>query len=160
MQLKTDATGIVATVEFYPATLQNYASATLGTERRHLEPMFSTRRIHQPIKAVDGAGGSRDVEKHLERVADQPHGSARQSRLSNARQSLSLTSLQARICYAKRSYGEALQLYQRILRLSPYSNPDPRIGTGLCQWQLGNRDRAKAAWQRSLQLVRAADSYS
>ena len=74
-------------------------------------------------------------------------------------QSLSLTSLQARICYAKRSYGEALQLYQRILRLSPYSNPDPRIGIGLCQWQLGNKDRAKAAWQRSLQLVRAANSY-
>lgn len=47
MQLKTDATGIVATVEFYPATLQDHASATLGTERLHLQPMFLTLRIHQ-----------------------------------------------------------------------------------------------------------------
>jgi hypothetical protein len=29
------------------ATLQNYASANLGTERRHLELMFLTRGIHQ-----------------------------------------------------------------------------------------------------------------
>ena len=79
--------------------------------------------------------------------------------MRHARQSLHLMLLQARICYAKRAYGEALQLYQRILRLSPYSRPDPRIGIGLCQWQLGNKDRAKAAWERSLQLVRAANSY-
>lgn len=58
----------------------------------------------------------------------------------------------ARIMYMQRKYREALQLYQRILRLSPNAQPDPRIGIGLCFWQLDDRSKAKKAWERSLEL--------
>jgi RNA polymerase-associated protein CTR9 len=56
--------------------------------------------------------------------------------------------------YARKNYRESLQIYQRILRLSPNAQPDPRIGIGLCLWQMGDRVKAKAAWERSLEVVR------
>ncbi|KIM30492.1 hypothetical protein M408DRAFT_15487 [Serendipita vermifera MAFF 305830] len=58
----------------------------------------------------------------------------------------------ARIMYARKNYRESLQLYQRILRLGPNTQPDPRIGIGLCFWQLGDKVKAKKAWERSLEL--------
>jgi len=60
---------------------------------------------------------------------------------------------QARIMYARKKFRDSLQLYQRILRLSPSTQPDPRIGIGLCFWQLGEKAKAKKAWERSLELV-------
>lgn len=55
--------------------------------------------------------------------------------------------------YARKNYRESLQIYQRILRLSPNTYPDPRIGIGLCFWQTGDKPKAKAAWERSLEVV-------
>ena len=50
-------------------------------------------------------------------------------------------------------YPEALQLYQQALERAPdMIDPDPRIGIGCCLWQLGYKDHAKSAWQRSLEL--------
>lgn len=40
-----------------------------------------------------------------------------------------------------------------MLKLSPNCVPDPRIGIGLCYWALDNKVKAKAAWQRSLEVV-------
>ena len=61
---------------------------------------------------------------------------------------------QARILYARRQYPQALKLFQDVLRYNPECKPDPRIGIGLCFWALDQRPRAKAAWQRSLEVVR------
>ncbi|KAF9269021.1 RNA polymerase II-associated protein [Marasmius fiardii PR-910] len=58
----------------------------------------------------------------------------------------------ARILYARRNYSQALQTFQLILRYNPNCQPDPRIGIGLCFWAMHNRARAKAAWQRSLEV--------
>ncbi|PVG02568.1 TPR-like protein [Serendipita vermifera] len=58
----------------------------------------------------------------------------------------------ARIMYAKKNYRESMSLYQRILTLSPYSLPDPRIGIGLCLWQMGDKSKARRAWERSLEV--------
>ncbi|KAJ7646672.1 RNA polymerase II-associated protein [Roridomyces roridus] len=55
-----------------------------------------------------------------------------------------------RIQYAQRNYTEALKTFRRVLELNPRCLPDPRIGIGLCLWALGHREKAKAAWQRSL----------
>jgi len=66
----------------------------------------------------------------------------------------SLRSLeQARILYARRQYPQALKLFQDVLRYNPECKPDPRIGIGLCCWALDQKSRAKAAWQRSLEVV-------
>jgi RNA polymerase-associated protein CTR9 len=59
---------------------------------------------------------------------------------------------QARIQYARKQYREALKGFQECLVLNPNMLPDPRIGIGLCFWQLDHRDRALAAWKRAEQV--------
>ncbi|KAN0091495.1 hypothetical protein V8E55_005061 [Tylopilus felleus] len=58
----------------------------------------------------------------------------------------------ARILYARRSYPQALKLFQQVLQLNPACVPDPRIGIGLCLWAMDHKAKAKAAWQRSLEV--------
>ncbi|KAH7889009.1 hypothetical protein F5I97DRAFT_1804053 [Phlebopus sp. FC_14] len=58
----------------------------------------------------------------------------------------------ARILYARRSYPQALKLFQQVLQLNPSCLPDPRIGIGLCLWAMDQKKKAKAAWQRSLEV--------
>ena len=59
----------------------------------------------------------------------------------------------ARALYLLGRYGDALQIYQEVLGKMPgLTDPDPRIGIGCCLWQLGFRDRARLAWDRSLSL--------
>ena len=60
----------------------------------------------------------------------------------------------ARTLYLLGRYADALQSYQEVLSKMPaLTDPDPRIGIGCCLWQLGFKDKAKAAWERSLSLV-------
>ncbi|KAF2273195.1 tetratricopeptide repeat protein 1, partial [Westerdykella ornata] len=59
----------------------------------------------------------------------------------------------ARVNYSMGKYADALKLYQSVLESSPYLiDPDPRIGIGCCFWQLGFKDDAAGAWERSLEL--------
>ncbi|CAG8598580.1 7425_t:CDS:2, partial [Racocetra fulgida] len=54
--------------------------------------------------------------------------------------------------YLRQEYKEALKLYQEILRLKPdLSEPDPRVGIGLCFNKLQNFDEAIAAFDRALE---------
>jgi RNA polymerase-associated protein CTR9 len=70
-------------------------------------------------------------------------------RASNQRSIIALMG-KARVQYAMRQYGDALQTYQSILERAPQViDPDPRIGIGCCLWQLGHKEDAKAAWQRA-----------
>ena len=66
---------------------------------------------------------------------------------------------QARIAFARKQFPAALKLYQQVLSLSPYSTPDPRIGIGLCLWAMDQRAKAKACWERSLEVVRPLSSF-
>ncbi|KAL5121693.1 protein required for normal CLN1 and CLN2 G1 cyclin expression [Pleosporales sp. CAS-2024a] len=59
----------------------------------------------------------------------------------------------ARVSYSMGKWAEALKGYQGVLEASPdMVDPDPRIGIGNCFWQLGFKDDAAGAWQRSLDL--------
>ncbi|KAI0948961.1 hypothetical protein AcW1_008691 [Taiwanofungus camphoratus] len=58
----------------------------------------------------------------------------------------------AKILYARRQFPQALKLFQTVLKLNPQCLPDPRIGIGLCLWAMDHKDKAKAAWQRSLEM--------
>ncbi|KAG5440690.1 hypothetical protein PCK2_000278, partial [Pneumocystis canis] len=58
----------------------------------------------------------------------------------------------ARIFFSRKNYIGALKLYQTILLSKPDFNPDPRIGIGLCFWELNMKLDAKVAWERSLEL--------
>ena len=59
----------------------------------------------------------------------------------------------ARLAYQKRNYRGALTTYQQIMAHRPdLLTPDPRIGIGLCFWQLKMKDDARLAWDRALEL--------
>ncbi|KAF2823742.1 protein prenylyltransferase [Ophiobolus disseminans] len=59
----------------------------------------------------------------------------------------------ARVSYSMGKWAEALKAYQGVLENSPdLIDPDPRIGIGCCFWQLGFKDDAAGAWQRSRDL--------
>ncbi|KAG4301968.1 hypothetical protein PCK1_001944 [Pneumocystis canis] len=58
----------------------------------------------------------------------------------------------ARVLFSRKNYIGALKLYQTILSSKPDFNPDPRIGIGLCFWELNMKLDAKVAWERSLEL--------
>ncbi|TYJ55344.1 hypothetical protein B9479_003959 [Cryptococcus floricola] len=57
----------------------------------------------------------------------------------------------ARLQFARRLHEQALATYQQLLRLAPEMTPDPRIGLGLCFWQLGDKEKARTAWERALE---------
>lgn len=59
----------------------------------------------------------------------------------------------ARAHFSLGRFAEALAVYQQVLEKAPdMLDPDPRIGIGCCLWQLGHKEPARAAWQRSLDL--------
>lgn len=55
----------------------------------------------------------------------------------------------ARVLYIRTQYRAALKLYQSVLSAAPDFLPDPRIGIGLCFWNLGEHNIARRAWERS-----------
>lgn len=59
-----------------------------------------------------------------------------------------------RILYARRQYAQALRAFQTVLKYSPKCLPDPRVGIGLCLWAMDHKEKAKMAWERSLEVVR------
>ncbi|KAF8586220.1 hypothetical protein K439DRAFT_980474 [Ramaria rubella] len=60
---------------------------------------------------------------------------------------------QPRVFYVQRKYQPALKLFQDVLKLNSKCVLDPHIGIGLYLWALGNRETAKAAWKRGLDLA-------
>ncbi|EJU02087.1 hypothetical protein DACRYDRAFT_99861 [Dacryopinax primogenitus] len=48
--------------------------------------------------------------------------------------------------------GKGRIYFQEALKYAPDLLPDPRVGIGLCAWSLGDQDRARRAWQRSLEV--------
>ncbi|KAK4668585.1 protein required for normal CLN1 and CLN2 G1 cyclin expression [Podospora pseudoanserina] len=59
----------------------------------------------------------------------------------------------ARALFSLAKYQESLAAYQDVLAKMPdLVDPDPRIGVGCCLWQLGYKDDAKGAWERSLEI--------
>ncbi|KAG8935468.1 hypothetical protein FRC03_009248 [Tulasnella sp. 419] len=58
----------------------------------------------------------------------------------------------ARIQYSRRQFREALRTLQQVLQLKPDCQPDPRVGIGLCFWALGEKEKARMAWERSLEV--------
>ena len=59
----------------------------------------------------------------------------------------------ARALFSLGKYAEALAAYQDVLAKMPdLVDPDPRLGIGCCFWQLGYKDDARLAWERSLEI--------
>ncbi|CAG8775757.1 1235_t:CDS:2, partial [Acaulospora morrowiae] len=60
---------------------------------------------------------------------------------------------QARVYYHRKDYRAALKIYQQIMQADPsLTEPDPRVGIGLCYNKLNNFDQAIAAFDRAIEL--------
>ncbi|CAI4050735.1 Ctr9p SKDI_15G0160 [Saccharomyces kudriavzevii IFO 1802] len=60
--------------------------------------------------------------------------------------------LRAKLLYQKKNYMASLKIFQELLVINPVLQPDPRIGIGLCFWQLKDPKMAIKSWQRALQI--------
>lgn len=60
--------------------------------------------------------------------------------------------MKAKLLYQKKNYLGSLKIFQELIIMNPVLIPDPRIGCGLCYWQLGDFEMALNAWERSLEL--------
>lgn len=60
--------------------------------------------------------------------------------------------IRAKILYQKRNYTASLKLFQELMVMNPMLKPDPRIGIGLCFWQLKDYNMAIKSWERVLEL--------
>ncbi|CCK72626.1 Ctr9p KNAG_0K02630 [Huiozyma naganishii CBS 8797] len=60
--------------------------------------------------------------------------------------------MRAKLLYQKKNYMASLKSFQELLVTNPVLKPDPRIGIGLCFWQLKDYQMAISAWERALEL--------
>ncbi|EDO04533.1 hypothetical protein SS1G_07016 [Sclerotinia sclerotiorum 1980 UF-70] len=121
-------------------------------------PLFLARGVLQLLRAStrpfpknNTAPGALDPEKaELLRGAQKSFEDA--IKASHGRNMLAVLG-KARAAFSMGKYAEALEGYQEALRSMPdLVDPDPRIGIGCCFWQLGFKEDAKAAWERSLEI--------
>jgi RNA polymerase-associated protein CTR9 len=118
-------------------------------------PMYLARGVLLLLRAslqappkTAGAAGSEKYE--LLKTAVKAFDDA--LRVSQGKNMLALMG-KARALFSMQKYGEALTMYQDVvLKMPDLIDPDPRIGIGCCLWQLGFKEDAKAAWERSLEL--------
>lgn len=103
--------------------------------------------LQAPAKTAGGIG----TEKHeLLKTAVKSFDDA--LRVSQGKNMLALMG-KARAFFSMHKYPDALTAYQDVLQKMPdLVDPDPRIGIGCCFWQLGFKQDAKAAWERSLEI--------
>lgn len=107
--------------------------------------------LQPPSKTAPVAGKDVDPEKaELLRLAGKSFDDA--IRVSQGKNMLAVMG-KSRVLFSQGHYAEALAGYQDVLMKMPdLYDPDPRIGIGCCFWQLGYKDDAKAAWERSLEI--------
>lgn len=60
--------------------------------------------------------------------------------------------LRAKLLYHNKNYKASLKSFQELLVINPMIKPDPRIGIGMCFWQLRDYKMAVKSWKRAAQL--------
>lgn len=118
-------------------------------------PIFLARGVLQLLRASlhapsKSAGGLGSEKQELLKTAVKSFDDA--LRVSQGKNMLALMG-KARALFSMRKWPESLAIYQDVLQKMPdLVDPDPRIGIGCCFWQLGFKDDAKMAWERSLEI--------
>ncbi|KAJ5888924.1 hypothetical protein N7495_008965 [Penicillium taxi] len=120
-------------------------------------PLFLARGVLSLLRASLYAPravqlGSIDTSERATSLRQAVQSFEESSRYSRGRNIMAIMGL-ARAKYMQGKYAESLEGYQKVLMQMPsLTDPDPRIGLGCCLWQLGFKDQAKVAWERSLSL--------
>lgn len=145
------------TKEYY----QRLAVSTLNDASRinpSFPPLFLARGVlyllraslQAPSEATEGSGAfvnseKADLHRALESFEDA-------NRISRGKNMLAVMG-KSRVLFSLGKYPEALAGYQEVLAKKPdLVDPDPRVGIGYCLWNLGFKEDAKVAWERSLEI--------
>ncbi|KAJ6446378.1 RNA polymerase-associated protein CTR9 [Purpureocillium lavendulum] len=118
-------------------------------------PIFLARGVLLLLRAslqapAKTAGGIGTEKNELLKTAVKSFDDA--LRVSQGKNMLALMG-KARAFFSMHKYPNALTAYQDVLQKMPdLVDPDPRIGIGCCFWQLGFKQDAKVAWERSLEI--------
>ncbi|KAK4091214.1 hypothetical protein Purlil1_4228 [Purpureocillium lilacinum] len=118
-------------------------------------PIFLARGVLLLLRAslqapAKTAGGIGTEKNELLKTAVKSFDDA--LRVSQGKNMLALMG-KARAFFSMHKYPNALTAYQDVLQKMPdLVDPDPRIGIGCCFWQLGFKEDAKVAWERSLEI--------
>ncbi|OAQ70423.1 RNA polymerase-associated protein CTR9 [Pochonia chlamydosporia 170] len=103
--------------------------------------------LQAPSKTAGGIGSEKN---ELLKTAVKSFDDA--LRVSQGKNMLALMG-KARAYFSMHKYPDALATYQDVLQKMPdLVDPDPRIGIGCCFWQLGFKEDAKVAWERSMEI--------
>ncbi|WWC61402.1 uncharacterized protein I303_103985 [Kwoniella dejecticola CBS 10117] len=140
--------------------ITKYDKIPEGTKTKDLHHKEAAANLNAASEALRVSGGGLDDEpvslamgKVIHDLATgQPglaHPLVERLLLRQPNNLIALTA-QARLQFARRAHEAALHTYQKLLSLNPEMSPDPRIGLGLCLWQLGDKDKARIAWERAL----------
>jgi RNA polymerase-associated protein CTR9 len=120
-------------------------------------PLFLARGVLQLLKASlqapsnTAAPGTTDNDK-MDILRSSLKSFEDAIRVSQGRNMMAVLG-KARALFSLGKYAEALEGYQEALHKMPdLVDPDPRIGIGCCFWQLGFKEDAKTAWERSLEI--------
>ncbi|KAL7626241.1 protein required for normal CLN1 and CLN2 G1 cyclin expression [Parahypoxylon ruwenzoriense] len=120
-------------------------------------PLFLARGVLQLLKASLQAPSKAPGSGHVEQDKADLLKSAlkafdQASKVSQGKNMLTLLG-RARALFGLGNYKEALEAYQSVLKKMPdLVDPDPRIGVGCCFWQLRDKESAKVAWERCLEI--------
>ena len=113
--------------------------------------LFLLRASLQP-PSKPAAPGSIEVAERIESLNNARQSFQEAARVSVNRNMMAVMGI-ARSLYSLGRYKEALASYQEVLSKMPQlQDPDPRIGIGCCLWELGFKEEAREAWERSLEL--------
>ncbi|KAH8633080.1 Tetratricopeptide repeat protein 1 [Alternaria alternata] len=121
-------------------------------EAPRVRPRKPSYHVHASLQGPATAAGSTVSPERMETLKQAAKCFEDALRASNGRNLMAKMG-KARVHYSMGKWADALKGYQNILESSPdLLDPDPRIGIGCCFWQLGHKDEAANAWQRSLEL--------
>jgi RNA polymerase-associated protein CTR9 len=118
-------------------------------------PMYLARGVLLLLRASlqappKTAGGTGSEKAELLKTAIKAFEDA--LRISQGKNMLALMG-KARALFSMQKYSDSLAAYQDVLLKRPdLVDPDPRLGIGCCFWQLGFKEDAKVAWERSLEI--------
>ena len=156
--------GVTAAVAKTKEYYLQLATSTLNEASRinpAYPPLFLARGVLLLLRAslqppatsngTAGPGGNSSEKMELLRAAMKSFDDA--LRGSHGKNMFALIG-KSRALYSLGKFAEALAGYQEVLTKAPeLIDPDPRIGIGCCFWQLGYKEDAKTAWDRSLEIT-------
>lgn len=124
---------------------ENYLKNAIGSDPSWIGNMLATIDLYYIRGSYDKALETADLFVKGINLEDKRNG--RQSRPN-----IYFILLKGKLLYQKKNYIAALRKFQELLVLNPTMTPDPRIGIGLCFWQLKDYKMAVKSWERGLKM--------